>query len=279
METLLQDLLAWKGLVVAAWLLALFLAERVRPAALPAPPRPGEPAGGWRRLLRNGGLWSLTVLLSVLVVLPLTWWAAEHALDWRPAWWRGAGGLLLDLLLLDLLIYWWHRANHEWPPLWRFHQVHHLDRFLDTTSALRFHAGEVLLSACARALVVLLLGFPFVSILVFETLVLMAAAFHHSNLRLPARLEGALAGIVITPSIHWVHHHARRSDTDSNYGTILSIWDPLFGTRSPTARALDMPIGVEGGHEKDLLGLLVRPFARARPRPGGMPPAQPRARE
>lgn len=272
METLLQDLVAWKGLVVAAWLLALFLAERGRPAARPAQPRPGEPAGGWRRLLRNGGLGSLTLLLSVFVVVPLTWWAAEHALDWRPAWWRGAGGLLLDLLLLDLLIYWWHRANHEWPPLWRFHQVHHLDRFLDTTSALRFHAGEVLLSACARAAVVLLLGFPFVSILVFETLVLMAAAFHHSNLRLPAGLERALARIFITPSIHWVHHHARRSDTDSNYGTILSVWDPLFGTRSATPRRLDMPIGVEGGRERDLPGLLARPFVGPRPRPGGVTP-------
>ena len=55
--------------------------------------------------------------------------------------------LPLDILLLDLWIYWWHRANHEWPFLWRFHEVHHRDRHLDATTALRFHFGEVALSA------------------------------------------------------------------------------------------------------------------------------------
>jgi sterol desaturase/sphingolipid hydroxylase (fatty acid hydroxylase superfamily) len=146
------------------------------------------------------------------------------------------------------------------PFLWRFHEVHHLDRFLDTTSALRFHFGEVLLSALARAGVILLLGFPFVSMVVFEVLVLAAAIFHHSNLRLPAGLERALSRVVITPSIHWVHHHARRIDTDSNYGTVFSFWDPLFGTRSAKRRDLAMPIGTEGRGEEDLPALLLHPF-------------------
>jgi sterol desaturase/sphingolipid hydroxylase (fatty acid hydroxylase superfamily) len=105
---------------------------------------------------------------------------------WRPAWWSGAGGLLLDLALLDCLLYWWHRANHVVPVLWRFHAGHHLDRFLDTTSAVRFHAGEVPLSALARAGVIVLLALPLGSVLVFETRVLMAAMFLHSNLRLLA---------------------------------------------------------------------------------------------
>ena len=92
--------------------------------------------------------------------------------------------------LLDGLIYWWHRANHEWPLLWRFHVVHHLDRFLDATSAIRFHFGEVLISATARAGAIVLLGFPLASILAFETLVLIATVFHHSNLRLPPQSRG-----------------------------------------------------------------------------------------
>ncbi len=271
MEQFLEQSLAFKGLVVGAWLAVLFAAERWRPAA-PAPAvRDGEPGGGWHRLLRNGGLWAATLLLSPLVVLPLTAWAAQHALDWRPSWWSGPGGLLLDLLLLDLLIYWWHRANHELPLLWRFHEVHHLDRTLDTTSALRFHFGEVLLSAAARAGVVVLLGIPFVSVLVFETLVLLSTIFHHSNLRLPAGLEHALSRLVITPSIHWVHHHARRADTDSNYGTILSLWDPLFGTRSAISRRPEMAIGVERRRELGFVGLLLRPFQ------GGSRPERPRA--
>jgi sterol desaturase/sphingolipid hydroxylase (fatty acid hydroxylase superfamily) len=166
--------------------------------------------------------------------------------------------------MLDFLIYWWHRANHEWPLLWRFHEVHHLDRFLDSTTAIRFHFGEVLLSAGARAVVVLLLGFPFASIIAFESLLLCATIFHHSNLRLPAGFERSLSAVIITPGIHWVHHHAARADTDSNYGTLFSFWDRLFRTRSPTPRTPTMTIGVEGEGERALPALLLRPFRRAR---------------
>ncbi len=267
---LLADLLAAKGVLVVAVLALLFAGERLFPAAARPPGlaerRPARLAeaarGGWARLGRNGALAAINAVLSPLIVLPITAWAANKGLDLglRPGWWAGPWGLLADLLLLDFLIYWWHRANHVVPFLWRFHEVHHLDRFLDSTSALRFHFGEVLLSALARAAVVVALGFPFTSVLAFEALILVATLFHHSNLRLAPALERALARVVVTPSIHWVHHHAVRRDTDSNYATVLSLWDPLFRSRSAAARRPDMPIGVEGREEESLAALLVRPF-------------------
>jgi sterol desaturase/sphingolipid hydroxylase (fatty acid hydroxylase superfamily) len=70
---------------------------------------------------------------------------------------------------------------------------------------------------------------------------------------------------LITPGIHWVHHHAVRRDTDSNYGTLLVFWDRIFASRSPNARRLDMAIGVEREAEESLAGLLIRPFRRQRP--------------
>ena len=264
MEALESSILTWKGALVLAWFAALFLAERWRPLAkVPnAPLAGGTPPrfGIWSRVLRNLGLWVANVGLSPLVVIPVTLWASSHALDWRPDWWSGLPGLLIDLLILDFLIYWWHRVNHEVQFLWRFHEIHHLDGFLDTTSALRFHFGEVLLSASARALVIILLGMPFFSVIVFEILVLLSALFHHSNLRLGPRTERILAKVIITPAIHWVHHHAVRRDTDSNYGTIFSFWDPLFGSRSTTECWSEMPIGVERTAERGFFSLLIRPF-------------------
>lgn len=260
----LETFLAWKGAAVAAWLVLLFAAERLLPAAPErVPAAPGVPAARWRRWLRNVGFWAVNVWLSPLVVVPVSALAADVAPAWRPEWWSGWAGLALDVLLLDFWIYWWHRANHEVPLLWRFHEVHHLDGFLDTTSAIRFHFGEVLISAGVRAVVIIALDVPIQSVLVFEALVLMAAIFHHSNLRLPPALERGLARVVITPSIHWVHHHDRRADTDSNYGTIFSFWDPVFGTRSATRRTPDMTIGVERGRERPFAQLLLRPFRSA----------------
>lgn len=256
MQDAVQLLLAWKSIAVLAWLALLFAAERFRPAA----PLPAAVPHPWLRLAGNGVLWGLNTGLSLLAVVPLTAWASTVAPQWRPLWWSGLWGLGLDLLILDGLIYWWHRANHRLPFLWRFHSVHHLDRTLDTTSALRFHFGEVLLSALARAAVVIALALPLASVLIFESILLIATIFHHSNLRIAPWLERALSRAAVTPSIHWVHHHRVRADTDSNYSTILSIWDPLFRSRSRTPRTPDLEIGVEGREEQPVLGLIAAPF-------------------
>ena len=263
MENLIQGLVAWKVYLVFGWIALFFLLERAYPAAKEGalPGTAGQAAeGGLPRLGRNAALWACNAILSLAVVLPVTAWAASNSLFLRPEVLRGWSGLLLDLVLLDFLIYWWHRANHRIGFLWRFHQVHHLDRFLDSTSALRFHFGEVFLSALARGAVILVFAIPFSSVVVFEILLLLATVFHHSNLRLPAWLEAALSRVIITPAIHWVHHHAVQRDTDSNYGTVFSFWDRLFGSRSTKSRALDMEIGVQGHREQSLLGLLLRPF-------------------
>lgn len=262
MEPPFDSLIAWKGGVVMAWFAVLFGAERLLPAV--ASPVGGlKESDGRHRLARNLGLWLLNVGLSPLFVLPVSLWAVGQQFDWRPLWWSGWQGLVIDVVVLDFLIYWWHMANHRVGLLWRFHEVHHLDPTLDTTTAVRFHFGEVALSAIARAVVIIVLQVPFTSVLLFEVLLLMAAVFHHSNLRLPSGLERGLAKVVITPSIHWVHHHAVQADTDSNYGTIFSFWDPLFGSRSATARRPDMAIGVEGRAERPLGRLLIRPFRPA----------------
>ncbi|MFM8748210.1 MAG: sterol desaturase family protein [Aestuariivirga sp.] len=248
----LASLLTYKGLIVLAALLLLLALERMFPVA--------RAIGGLKRVAKNLSLAGLNAVLSWAVVVPVSALAASYALGWRPAWWSGWLGLGLDLLLLDCWIYWWHRANHRWPLLWRFHEVHHLDQFLDASSALRFHFGEVLLSSLVRAGVILLLGVPLLNVVVFETLLALSAMFHHSNVRLPPRVEKALSLVIVTPSIHWVHHHAIRRDTDSNYSSLLSVWDRLFGSRSSTRRSPDMPIGTEGLSDRALSGLIARPF-------------------
>jgi len=259
MESAAGPSIEFKAAVVAIWFVLFFVGERLWSAVAAILDEGGRPVDwrrDWPRFGRNLGLFVVNTLVSPLLVLPISAWAATMGLGLRPDWWP----FVLDILVLELWIYWWHRANHEVPVLWRFHQIHHLDRFLDTTTAVRFHFGEVLLSALARAPVVILFDIPLTSVIVFEALIMVAAIFHHSNLRLPPAFEAALARVVITPSIHWVHHHRVKADTDSNYGTVFSFWDRLFRTRSATRRTAEMPIGVEARDEQSFLRLLVRPF-------------------
>jgi sterol desaturase/sphingolipid hydroxylase (fatty acid hydroxylase superfamily) len=239
----------------------IFVLERLFPAARPRlGAAMGRAVAPLMRIGKNLGFAAINAAISPLVVIPISAVAAQWSLDWRPVWLGGGSGLAFDLLLLDLWIYWWHRANHRIPVLWRFHEVHHLDQFLDVTSAVRFHLGEVLLSAVVRAAIIFLFAIPLSSVVIFETLLLLATMFHHSNLRLPAAFERLLSFIIVTPSIHWVHHHAVRRDTDSNYSTILSIWDRVFASRSRTQRTPDLEIGVECEQDRSFLSLVLRPF-------------------
>lgn len=258
----LDFLLTFKALMVGSVLAVFVVYERLRPAAdsllLLRIGRATKAA--WHRLFRNISLSGINAVLSPLIVVPITIFAADHSLGLRPVWWSGWLGLGLDILLLDFWIYWWHRANHEFQFLWRFHSVHHLDETLDTSSAFRFHFGEVVLSACVRGFVIVLFDLPLASVLLFEGFVLASAIFHHSDAKLPPRLEATLARLIITPSIHWVHHHAIRKDTDSNYGAMFSFWDRLFRSASPTERWPEMPIGVEGLRDRPLVGLIATPL-------------------
>jgi sterol desaturase/sphingolipid hydroxylase (fatty acid hydroxylase superfamily) len=208
------------------------------------------------RLAKNFSMAIFNAVLSPLIVIPITLLASNHVHAWRPE------NLIIDLLLLDAWIYVWHRLNHQVPLLWRFHEVHHLDETLDASSGLRFHFGEVLLSSVARAGIIIALAVPLKHVVIFEVVLAVAALFHHSNLRLPAWLEKPLSYVIVTPSIHWVHHHAMRADTDSNYATVLSVWDHIFRSRSPTQRDPVMKIGVEQQQDQPLIRLLVRPFYR-----------------
>lgn len=248
---LIEAVVANKVWIGAGAFLILFTAERLAPAA-PATPNP-------RRLFRNGALWVLLLLTSPAIVLPLTSVASNYQLWARPTA-PAAATLLADVILLDIWTYLIHRAYHEIALMRRFHRVHHLDEHLDTTSAVRFHPGEVALSATLRMAPIVLLAIPFLNVVVFETALLAATLFHHSNVRFPAKFENLMSMIVVTPSIHWVHHHAVAADTNSNYSAIFSVWDRLFGTWSGAKRSPDMKIGIENVADKSLIGLLLAPF-------------------
>lgn len=253
---MLANLLAAKGAFVGAWFVLLFLGERLFRAA--------PPPSSHKRVFRNAGLWLLTIVFSVGVVAPMTAWGVNQSLWQRPGWMiagaAGAGFIVLDLIILDCWVYWLHRAYHKVPMMWRLHEVHHRDEFLDTTSAMRFHVTEILLSASLRLILIAVLAIPLLTVILFETILLFVSFFHHSNLRLPVRLERVLSLLVVTPSIHWVHHHAKTSDTNSNYAACLSVWDRVFRSKSLTKRTAGMKIGLQDVEDKGFIGLLVMPF-------------------
>ncbi|PIR22549.1 MAG: sterol desaturase [Deltaproteobacteria bacterium CG11_big_fil_rev_8_21_14_0_20_45_16] len=177
-----------------------------------------------------------------------------------PLWAEG----ILSFLLLDLSFYYWHRANHVIPFLWRLHNIHHVDPELDVTTAFRFHFGEVALSSGFRFFQVVLIGPSLAVFLVYEFVFQLGTLFHHSNIRLPRRLERYLNFLIVTPRMHTIHHSQVKEETNSNYSVVFKVWDSIHRTLRLGIPEERIKIGVPAYPEKynRILTLIALPFRR-----------------
>ncbi len=260
-----MDLGAYKLLVNLGVLATLWTLEGVLPQFTGRSRRVGHDVRNVALGLINAGVMALA--LAGLIVAAATWASREGfgllRLLEMPAWasWPAA------IILFDLWMYLWHVANHRFRLLWRFHAVHHADAEVDTTSAVRFHTGEIVLSGLARLAVVPLLGMRAEQVVAYELLLKPIILFHHANLRVPERLDRVLRWLIVTPRMHWVHHSRWRPETDSNYGSIFSFWDRLAGTFRFRRRFDALTLGLDGYGPDEwftLSGMLLAPFRRRR---------------
>ena len=229
----------------------------------------GQTQGRVRHALHN-----LAVAISNTLILGLAFGALTVAVAGWTA--ESTVGLLnlvelpaavrfaLALILLDGWMYLWHRANHAVPLLWRFHRMHHSDPHMDVTTATRFHLGEHLVSATLRLGVICVLGLEVWNIVVYETLVLALTQLHHADISL-GRLDRWLRLVIVTPDMHKVHHSDWRPETDSNFSTVLSLWDRLARTFRMRANPKSIVFGLNEFEEprwQTWWGMLKTPFVK-----------------
>ena len=226
-----------------------------------------------RRVFVNA-LFAIPGLIGLrLILLPAMVFIAYKNQEWKiginylyevPLWIES----MIAFLLLDYANYLWHVLNHKVPLLWRFHLVHHTDLDLDVTTAIRFHFGEMITSVFFRGLAVLIVGASPMLVLIYEIVFEAATQFHHSNWRLPFRLEKLLNRLVVTPRMHGIHHSVVRRETDSNYSVIFSFWDRLHRTINLNIPQNNIVIGVpsyDNPRELTIGYLLKLPFTKIRP--------------
>jgi len=205
--------------------------------------------GKWRRVARNLGTGALSAAivapLQAILLAPLVERVEERRVGLLhlvalPSWLQ----IALAVLLLDWTLWMWHRANHVVPFLWRFHLVHHVDQDLDASTALRFHFGELSLSVLVRVVQVAVIGAPASAVAIWSAALFVSIFFHHSNWKLPLALERRLVRIVVTPRMHGIHHSTVRSERNTNYSSLLTVWDRLHGTWLLSVPQRKVEIGV-----------------------------------
>ena len=171
----------------------------------------------------------------------------------------------VGFLLMDFSFYLWHRANHEWRLLWRFHNVHHVDLDMDVTTSFRFHFVEIGYSTVFRVVQVSLIGVSWPMYVVYEAAFQTATMFHHSNLRLPLGVERVLNWMIVTPRMHGIHHSIVTNETNANYGTVFRWWDVLCRSLVLAVPTTELTIGVaayQQERENTLWNLIRMPFVK-----------------
>ena len=214
-------------------------------------PRDSRPAARGRRWGANGTLTLLYILTNALAPVSLIAaadFAAERQIGLLHALPIGLPALIAIGLLVRSLTAWAsHVLLHKSRLLWRIHRVHHLDTGLDVSTSVRFHPLEAVYVSAFALPIVMVLGVHPAAVLLYELAEAAQNCFAHANLRLPPALERMLRLLFITPDLHRVHHSSHRPETDSNFGSTLSIWDRIFGTyrEKPQDALASQEIGLE----------------------------------
>ena len=237
-----------------------------------------------RHGLRNLGLGVMNAVLNTAVCLGLWWvvarWTEAHSfglLHWLA--WSGWARLVGTFLLVDFWMYLWHRLNHLIPFLWRFHRVHHSDPRMDVTTANRFHIGEIALSCLLRVPVILLTGARLEELGIYEVVMFAVVQLHHANVNLTEPLDRALRLLIVTPFMHKLHHSNWQPETDSNYSSLFSFWDRIFGSFRLRDNPRTLIFGLSelsSPEHHTLRGLISTPFKVIARSDAGTAPNSPR---
>lgn len=201
----------------------------------------GAPSGRWRRRLRRrraarrvAGTAAVTAIAAGGAVVCGTW--ANRTMASRlfrrrvlPDWGSGPVAAVAAVLGWDFIYYWNHRIMHEARYLWAIHVVHHSSEHYNLSTALRQPVADVLGTFVPYGLLAWL-GIRPALIEQARGLNLIYQYWIHTEV---IRSIGPLERVLNTPSHHRVHHGANRQYLDKNHGSILIVWDKLFGTFEP----------------------------------------------
>ena len=225
-----------------------------------------------RQWALNASLYALGLLLSVQ--LPISMLVSAET-SYRLG--TGVRGLFHHGFVADLAIwivcytlvqYLIHRAMHRFSFLWAIHRVHHLDEIVDSSTALRHHPLESLIALLVFSGLAFVLA-PRASVVVlWSAIELLVDLWTHSRLPLSVEVARKMERVFFTPRLHRIHHSSNPTQTDSNYGNAVLVWDKLFGTlctEAPQRLGLDDPTA-SGAASRDFDKLLADPLTFLRRR-------------
>ena len=209
--------------------------------------RPAREVDRWKHLKIDVLSFGLAILMNRISQYSITGFLKAHAPAALLGGWftlqglPGSARIFLAIMLADMVIYWIHRAQHAFGPLWHTHRWHHSTEQLYWFSGFRVSFLHTFIYNIPEAAIpILVFNLSPVEISIAYGVALLIQFWEHTNLNIDI---GPLQYLFITPAYHRVHHsveHNRR-----NFGTTFSLWDRMFGTYCDPAKVpADAPLGL-----------------------------------
>ncbi len=204
--------------------------------------------GWWTRAIALNGIQAGMVFLAGVTwdrwLQGVSLWNAEAHLGQN-------GAAVFGYLVITFIYYWWHRARHEVPVLWRvFHQIHHSPQRIEVITSFYKHPLEIAVnSILSSAILFILCGLTPQSAVLAILLTGLAELFYHWNVKTPYWVGFFFQ----RPESHCVHH--KLGWHTQNFSD-LPIWDMLFGTfHNP--KAFEASCGFADDKEERLAEMLT----------------------
>lgn len=237
--------------------LGLFLLERALPHERKWLKNDGQMPADLAHTLLNKGF--VQVLVVVGVTIGIAEAAAMKGSGLWPTEWPVAFQVILGILIAEIGLYTAHRVAHEWPPLWRFHAVHHSARRLWFFNTGRFHVVDTVTSILLSQPLLFLAGAPSDIFIWVTSITAFIGLLTHCNVEMRF---GPLNYIFNTPAVHRWHHSRNPQEGNSNYGENLMLYDVLLGTFYCPDRRPPADIGINDPMPAGFLGQIAQPFRR-----------------
>lgn len=201
-------------------------------------------------------------IMEPIWVFILTGITAYLATNYGGNVWPNDANLLIQLafalLIAEFGRYWVHRWAHEVPWLWRLHAIHHSPKRLYFLNAARFHPIEKVIFLIPETVPFIMMGTGPACLLMYAIFNSIHGLFQHSNIHVKL---GWMNYIFSMTELHRWHHSKKISESNSNYGNNLIVWDIIFGTFFLPKNREVQEIGLlNQAYPEGFIGQVIAPF-------------------
>ncbi len=152
------------------------------------------------------------------------------------AWWH----YVLIFIIIDFCGYWGHRLAHSSNIFWNDHRIHHSGEIFNYATGIRSDFISVTSIRALFLIPIYFLGFSLTDYYII--LIVHTTVQFWTHTEVIGRL-GFLEKILVTPTSHKIHHAMNTEYIDKNFGTLLIIWDRMFGTYQASIKGVDPVVG------------------------------------